>query len=141
MTKTSRRLKHYHDTVIVFINTSDPKSDLQEIIMNNTGEFVRLTYKAAKKGTLEEDIKLVECDLSLRDVAEGVIVKINLHVHHYSAVYFDLQAFLARLNTVLALKPGSVVETEEPKKEIKQPKKIITKAKAPEEESHSFLSS
>lgn len=126
MSKQSRRLKHYFDTFIVFIDTKDPRPDLQEIIMNSTNDFVLLSHKASQKGgTKETDVKLIDCHATMSEIAEGVIAKIRIHVHHYAAVYFDLNAFLARLNKELSLKPGSVVRLEaggkeEPPIEIKK---------------------
>lgn len=129
MAKQSKRLKHYLETAIVFINTKDPRSDLQEIIIKNASEFVKLTYKAAKQGSVDVDIKFIDCEVTMSEIPEGMIAKLRLHVHHYSSVFFDLQPFLARLNTELSLKPGSVVklEAEEIKREVKrQPSNLAT---------------
>lgn len=140
MTKnTSRRLKHHRESATFHIKSANIKSNLEEIILKNLGDFIQLSHKTMLKGGDKNiDIKKVEGEANIQTIQAGCLVALKVHIHHYANVYFDLPGYLARLNTELELKPASVVQvlvkTEKPK--TQQPELI----EMSEESNNSFFS-
>lgn len=111
MTKNnSRRLKHHRESFTFQINCDVVKPNIEEIFMKNILEFSQLSHKTIMKGgSKEKDIKQIDGQADIQIIKGGVLVQASIHIHHYANVYFDINPFLARLNSELGLKPGSVV--------------------------------
>ena len=108
MTK-SRRLKHFFANYSVIIRTA-PRPDLEEKISQSIDEHVRIEHKyLLKNHTIQGDVKRIEKKVDTVDGGQGeFLVGVSLHIHHYTGIYFDLHGWIATLNKVLGLPPGSV---------------------------------
>ena len=113
MTK-SRRLKHFKETNEFYVKTP-ARPDLEFLVLDNVRDYVMLSHKYLLKGqTLETDIKKVDGQVQIDSLKNQYKIKLHLHVHHYSACYFDLNPYLGKLAAVLKLEPNSISTVKPP---------------------------
>ena len=108
----SRRLQHTQETYDIYVNSTNPK--IQQILYNNINQCVHLDHKKSVQGhTLSNDLKKIEKDVTVsHTTTEGVYIRVHVHVHHYSKVYFDVNQFMVLVLALLELPPGSIRETK-----------------------------
>lgn len=105
----SRRLKHFKDKYCLSIATP-PRPDLEKTILECVDSYVQIAHKyILKEHTVKRDVKLIEKQATIYSTGTNQFnVRLDLHIHHYSRVLFDVNLFLAALNLSLKLPPASV---------------------------------
>lgn len=116
MKNNSRRLKHFRQSNSFFVKTQQKILGLEAKITKEINNFVVLEKKYILKGhSKENDIKKIENTISTEIYKDGYLVKLSLHIHHYSKFCFDLNNFLYRLGDVLELEAGTIIQdTQKP---------------------------
>lgn len=109
----SRRLKHLKELETFVIKTSGTPQT-EHAIMSLVDQFVFIYPKYITKGhTKETEIKQIEKKIDITPHEEGLLVKLSIHVSHYTQLYFDLYQYLAKLNSDLSLPPASIKSIHE----------------------------
>lgn len=104
----SRRLKHFKEQHVFHIKAR-PKSCTEEKIRQLVDECINIFQKYINKGhTLQKEIKQIQKKTNIIVKDNGLIVKLDIHVSHYTKLYFDVYDFIAKLHTVLDLEPSTI---------------------------------
>lgn len=109
----SRRLNHYKETITLFIQSK--VNNLQKILYDTVDETITIENKYINKGhTVENTLKRVDKDIQILNTNEhGFLVRINIHIHHYTRLYFDSAYYIILITERLNLSPGSVIEMKD----------------------------
>lgn len=110
MTMPSRRLKHYKNEIKFFIMDKD-NSDLGRIIYEKIDDAIKIYQKYIAKGHNKvNEIKHIEKKMEIVNKNSiGMVIKLNIHVHHYTSLYFDEEYYYTLLTKELFLKHGEVM--------------------------------
>ena len=101
-------MKHLKEEHQFFIEGA-PSPSIEQSVLGLVDEFVLIYPKYMNKGhTKQSELKQVEKHVSVTVTERGVAVKLNVHVHHYSKVYFNIFEYMAKLNAELKLPPASI---------------------------------
>ena len=116
----SRRLKHLKVSYSFFVKTNQQQF-LENKIIQNVDKFVVLEKKYTLKGhTKENDIKKIEKTVKSEDYSDGYLFNLDIHIHHYTKFYFNINEFIYFLKELLGcdiLYPVSSNPTPELKKQ------------------------
>jgi hypothetical protein len=124
----SRRLKHLNEKHVFFIKTIGAPNT-ETLIRSLVDDHILIYQKYTNKGhTKDTEIKKIDKVVELKQQDNGLIVKLSIHVHHYTSLYFSLYDYIAKLNSELKLPPASIkhtlVENENPVVEKSVVKKL-----------------
>lgn len=135
----SRRLKHLKLSYRFFVKTNQHQF-LENKIIQNVDKFVVLEKKYTLKGhTKENDIKKIEKTVKSEDYSDGYLFNLDIHIHHYTKFYFNINEFIYFLKELLGcdiLYPVS--NPIEPKKE-EQPSQAVIEETVVKEKEHKSL--
>lgn len=135
----SRRLKHLKLSYSFFVKTNQHQF-LENKIIQNVDKFVVLEKKYTLKGhTKENDIKKIEKTVKSEDYSDGYLFNLDIHIHHYTKFYFNINEFIYFLKELLGcdiLYPVS--NPIEPKKE-EQPSQAVIEETVVKEKEHKSL--
>lgn len=116
----SRRLKHLKVSYSFFVKTNQHQF-LENKIIQNVDEFVVLEKKYALKGhTKENDIKKIEKTVKSDEYSDGYLFKLNIHIHHYTKFYFNINEFIYFLKELLGCDILYPVSSSNPTPELKK---------------------
>ena len=107
----SRRLQHLKESHVFRLRCgAKAPPNTEHLMLKLVDEHVRIFQKHLNKGhTKQNDIKLIEpCVRSLKPHPNGLLVTLDVHVAHYTKLYFAVAEYAAELNAQLMLMPGSV---------------------------------
>jgi hypothetical protein len=106
--KTSKRLKHLQNNYKFFIKTNKKLTGLEKLINDNIINYVKIDLKYLDIHKKEKEIKKIETKIDITSYNDGYLVDLNLHIHHYTKLYFDENEFIYNLISFLNLEAGSI---------------------------------
>ena len=106
--KTSKRLKHLKNTYKFFIKTNKKLTGLEKLINDNIINYVKNDLKYLDIHKKDKEIKKIETNINISTYNDGYLVDLNLHIHHYTKLYFDQNEFIYNLISFLNLEAGSI---------------------------------
>lgn len=106
--KTSKRLKHLKNNYKFFIKTNKKLTGLEKLINDNIINYVKIDLKYLDFHKKEKEIKKIETKINISTYNDGYLVDLNLHIHHYTKLYFDENEFIYNLISFLNLEAGSI---------------------------------
>lgn len=106
--KKSRRLNHLRNNYKFFIKTNKKLTGLEKIITDNIIDFVNIDLKYVSIHNKTNDIKRIETKINIKNYNDGYLIDLNLHIHHYTKLYFDENKFIYNLVSLLNLESGSI---------------------------------
>lgn len=106
--KTSKRLKHLKNNYKLFIKTNKKLTGLEKLINDNIINYVKIDLKYIDIHKKEKEIKKIETKIDISSYNDGYLVDLNLHIHHYTKLYFDEHEFIYNLISLLNLEAGSI---------------------------------
>lgn len=128
----SRRLRHFKQNIDIFVKTDTNIIGLENKVRENINDFIILESKYVQKGhTKENDIKKLENRITTKLFNDGVLINVNLHLHHYSKFYFDRLNFIYHLTEKLSLPANSIMIVEQPKQTKQTRVEVPVPAPAP----------
>lgn len=123
----SRRLNHLKESHSFFIKTSNPSPDTEKQVLNLVDESVLIYPKYVNKGHAKAtELKQIEKKAHVTPKENGVLIEIDIHVYHYTKLYFDIYSYIAQLTGVLKLPPASISIVSQEAGEQIPVKKIVT---------------
>ena len=108
MKKISKRLTHLKNNYKFFIKTIKKLTGLEKIINDIIINFVNIDLKYASIHTKTNDIKRIETKINIKNYNDGYLIDLNLHIHHYTKLYFNEHEFIYNLISLLNLEAGSI---------------------------------
>lgn len=106
--KTSKRLKHLINNYKFFIKTNKKLTGLEKLINDNIINYVKIDLKYLDIHKKDKEIKKIETKIDISSYNDGYLVDLNLHIHHYTKLYFDEHEFIYNLISFLNLEAGSI---------------------------------
>ena len=106
--KKSRRLNHLKNNYKFFVKTNKKLTGLEKIINDNIINFVNIDLKYSSIHTKTNEIKKIETKIDIIPYNDGYVVSLNLHIHHYTKLYFNENEFIYNLISLLNLEAGSI---------------------------------
>ena len=106
--KTSKRLKHLQNNYKFFIKTNKKLTGLEKLINDNIINYVKIDLKYLDIHKKDKEIKKIETKIDISTYNDGYLVDLNLHIHHYTKLYFDEHEFIYNLISFLTLEAGSI---------------------------------
>ncbi len=104
----SRRLQHLKETYTFYIK-SQGSPDTEHQILDLVEKHIKIYPKFRIKGhTKENDIKQITKKSSISKTDCGLKVTLDLHVKHYTKLYFDEHTYIPELSSRLKLPPMSI---------------------------------
>ena len=104
----SRRLKHLKESHQFFIE-GDGSPIMEQTILSLVDEFVLLYPKYINKGhSKQSEIKQIDKHVTISVSNNGFSFKLDIHIHHYTKLYFNIYEYIAKLNAELKLPPASI---------------------------------
>ena len=108
MKKITKRLKHLKNNYKFFVKTNKKIIGLEKLITDNIIDFVNIDLKYISIHTKTNDIKKIETKIDIKSYNDGYLIDLNLHIHHYTKLYFDENKFIYNLVSLLNLESGSI---------------------------------
>ena len=106
--KKSRRLNHLKNNYKFFVKTNKKLTGLEKIITDNIINFVNIDLKYSSIHTKTNEIKKIETKINIKNYNDGYLIDLNLHIHHYTKLYFNENEFIYNLISLLNLEAGSI---------------------------------
>ena len=133
----SRRLKHLKLSYSFFVKTNQHQF-LENKIIQNEDKFVVLEKKYTLKGhTKENDIKKIEKTVKSEDYSDGYLFNLDIHIHHYTKFYFNINEFIYFLKELLGC--DILYPVSNPIESKKEEQKIVEEQVAEEKQQKSLF--